>query len=171
MGRPGARLHPEFVATLIVESAYFGDEPTLKKYDVSSKSLARFRKKLLNGTDEKLSQAVSKLQLQYENRWAERINKAIEHGVDTIEIIYNTITGNEEARKLAARNPQMLEALTSSVKMLASVKLADKVISAKIAAIQAPQDFGDDFGEPDAPRVIEPRQIQAGAIDVEAKSV
>jgi hypothetical protein len=125
----GLKVDDQVVAQVLIESAYGSDEATCAKYGVSLRSLQRYRRRLI--TDDSLAKIVERKREAFDRQWATTLNRAIGKATSAIEAIAGEIAKDP---KQASKNPAILEALAKALYTCASVKLANRVIDARISA-------------------------------------
>jgi hypothetical protein len=146
MALNGFKVGDEVMMQVVVEAAYFGDEPSCAKYGVSARTLQRYRRRL--ATDGNLAKIVARKREAFDREWALSLNRTIGKAASAIEAVSDEIAKDP---KQASKNPAILEALAKALYTCASVKLANRVIDARIFAGRfdaeddedAPRQLGD----------------------------
>jgi len=147
---PGQVIPQEIKAVVLAEAAWLGDKAACEKYGISERSLQRIRRAA--GTDVAMLQSLAVKQRQMEKRWMEDIDVTIGGAVRTINFCA------EEVRRdpRAAKNPEMIKALSSAAKTLADIKLANRVIDARLRQIE-----GANVDEPvDEEHLLKPGEVE-----------
>lgn len=125
----------EFAATVILEAIYLGDEKAAQRYDISIKSVERYRKLWAQG-DKELVEFVRMKRQAFDREWAQSLPLALQQSV---EFLGKAAAAAKEDRNVL-RNPMMISAMAGAMKLLADVHYTGKIIDARIAASNRPPD-------------------------------
>lgn len=136
-------------AVLLAEAAWIGDEAACEKYGVSKRSLQRFRRQA--GTDMALMQALEAKRKAFEARWLEDLDLSLGEAIRTIRVCALEVAKDPKS----AKNPAIIKELAGSIKMLADVKLANRVIEARLLGLNSGQQPAD-----------ESHRLQPGEIEI-----
>lgn len=129
-----ARLDYDRVATILVESIYFGDVPTAKRWGLSTRTIERYRKRL--NEDDKLSGFVALKKERFESNWAEEIPAAIRNGTRFL------IKSFQEADP---KDADSIHAVAGAMKILAEIGLTKEIIDVRLGR------YNRENGEEDKP--------------------
>lgn len=146
----GTNLH----AIVLAEAAWLGDEVACEKYGISRRTLQRIRRSA--GTDLALMQALEVKKRLFEKRWLEDLDSSIGAAIRTVRVCADEVAKDSRA----AKNPQIIKELAGAIKLLADVKLANRVIDARLKQLT------DDNGPVDESHLLKPgeREIAPGVI-------
>lgn len=128
-----ATINRELAATVLVETLFTTDEKACEKYDVSVRTLRRWRAML--PTDPVLASFVRTKKAALDAQWADVLPAAMREAAQTIAEISVAIRTDPLMRK----NPFALEKLAGALKLCADVYYTGKVIDARIAPKNRPE--------------------------------
>jgi DNA replicative helicase MCM subunit Mcm2 (Cdc46/Mcm family) len=133
----------ELAATVILEAAYTTDEKACAKYDVTTKTLSRWRKAMCE--DEELRKLIAVKQKYVNERWADEFPVMFREAAKTLTSCFEEIRNDKAAKK----NPMLIQSVAGAVKLCADVFLTSKIIDARLTPPNRPQDglFGQDAPE------------------------
>jgi hypothetical protein len=107
-------------ATILVEAAYFGDQPTSEKWVVTTRTIQRYRARL--DGDKQLSQLVADKKLTFEGAWASELPGAILAGIAYLK----------KAPENLAVNAEGIHAVAGAVKLLSSIETTKRMLDARL---------------------------------------
>jgi hypothetical protein len=138
-------INKELAATVLLEAAYTTDEKACARYDVSVRSLQRWRRSLASDPD--LAGLVHTKKEAFDKAWAESLPLAMRSAVETI----TAIAVNIREDPLMKKNPLALEKVAGALKTVAEVYYTGKMIDARITPPDRPQGgiFGQETDESD----------------------
>lgn len=111
----------DMIARIIVEANYHGDDATCNKYDVTVRTLQRWRKRL--DTDDKLSQNVALKKDAFDRDWVEDAPATLKAGMNFIK---------RAAQEGNPKNPDHVHAVAGGMKIVSEIMAVDKYLDAKL---------------------------------------
>lgn len=127
---PGQGVPIDLRAVILAEAAWIGDDSACDKYGITKRTLQRIRRR--SGTDVALMQALEVKKRAFERRWLEDLDGTIGAAIRTVRVCAEEVAKDPRS----AKNPAIIKELAGAVKLLADVKLANRVIDARLAAMQ-----------------------------------
>ena len=124
-GKPND-LERELAATALFEAAFSSDEEVCRKYDISRRTLQRYRRDL--ATDRLLAGAVARKKAAFDRAWAEKVPDALIEALATIISVMRAIREDPVYRS----HPLALEALTQAYTNLVDVHLTVQLLEHKL---------------------------------------
>ena len=109
-------------ATILIEAAYYGDQKTAARWDISERTIYRYRERL--GRDDKLSDFVKRKKAAFERGWADELPSSIRAGIDYLK---------RAAQSADASNPEAIHAVAGALKIQTEVALTKDVLDARLA--------------------------------------
>ncbi len=154
-----SRLDYERVASIIVEAIYNGDADTCKRWDISQRSLQRYRK--LTDTNDALSGFVALKLEAYQDDWIGDVASAIRAGADFVK---------RASKEADASDAETIKAVGEALKVLTDAHTTARIVNERIRQTQ--QIAGQDRPElaassGDDPSVIDGEVIEDGAEQTE----
>lgn len=134
---PGGEGHPipeDIKPIILAEAAWLGDQTACEKYGISLRSLQRLRRSV--GTDVALLQSLEAKKRLFEKRWLEELDSSIGAAIRTIKTCADAVAADPRASK----NPAVIHEIAGAVKLLADVKLANRVIDARLKGLERPNE-------------------------------
>ena len=119
-------LNREMAATVLMEAAYTTDEMACAKWGVHVRTLQRWRK--LSTEDDVLAQLIREKQAAFNKTWAQEFPVTLHKVAQTLGKCVDEIAKDARAMK----NPQIIEALNGSAKLVGDFYLTNKYIDARI---------------------------------------
>lgn len=130
---PGRLVRPDIRAAILLEAAMLGDEPAATKFGVGVRSIQRWRRSV--GVDEILSAEIESKKKIFEERWLSDLDITIGKAIRTVGSAVDSIALDPKT----ARNPELLHEVVQAVRILADVRLATKVIDARLEQMKRDQ--------------------------------
>lgn len=121
-----AAFNRERAATILVEAAYFGDQPTSDKWGVSIRSIQRWRERI--DTDPKLAVLVASKKALLEGAWADELGGAIVAGIAYLK----------KAPSELPVSPEGIHAVAGSVKLLSTIETTKRMLDTRLKNIEEP---------------------------------
>jgi hypothetical protein len=116
-----AQLNYERAARILTDAAYYGDEKSAEKWEITSKTIRNYRERLK--TDPQLSALFQKFRQKFEAEWKPELARSI---FVTVRKIAEMVEAVDTAHPCA----EMLEALTGAVKALSEIAITTEVLNA-----------------------------------------
>ncbi len=137
-------LNKELAATVLLEAAYTTDDIAAQKYNVSVRSLRRWRRQFADG-DPELAACVRTKTEAFNAAWAENLPGALARGLAALDSCFGAVQGDAEALK----NPNVIHALAGAFRICAEIHYTGKVIDARLADGDSTKDrlFGSGAAE------------------------
>lgn len=117
---------PEFAATLMLEAIYTTDEKACAKYNVTTRTLQKYRRRLF--MDSELAKLLAEKQKTFDAAWAEELPSALREAITTIRESAKAIREEKDIRM----SPDVMIALSKAVRVLGEVEFTRKVIGARL---------------------------------------
>jgi transposase-like protein len=117
----------ERVARIVAEAVSAGDETTCAKYDISQRTLNRWRLQLQD--DPKLAQFVLERKAQVERDWVADLPDAISKAIDFLA---------RAAANNSTTDPAMVHSIAGALKILNDVSMGRKMLDARISRSLGP---------------------------------
>lgn len=124
-----AAVNPEYMAVVLLEAIYSGDDAALKKFGVSLRTLQRWRKQLQS--DDGLASFVATKKAELDSRWAESLPAALRNSIEFI----SEASARSKADPDSYQNPVLVQSIAGAMKLCADVYYTGKIIDARIASI------------------------------------
>lgn len=118
---------PNRAAMILLDAATMGDRATVEKYDISSRTLQRYRSRLAN--DQELTALVAHKKAEQDKQWASEIPGAI---AACIKFIANA------SQNLKPDDPEAVHAIAGAMKILSEIAMTREVIEARLSAMENP---------------------------------
>lgn len=116
------KLDYDRVALILVEAAFFGEQPTAKRWGITDRTILNYRNRL--DEDSRLSDIFALKKAAFESDWASEIPSAIRAGIRFLG----------EAAQMANRtDPEAIHAVAGAVKILAEVGLAKEILDVRLS--------------------------------------
>lgn len=133
--KPKARhADPELVATMLVEAVYSTDDMVCGRYGIVVRTLQRYRQQL--ATDPELSAIVASKKLAIDARWADELPNLLRKCTETLTECMESVKSDPKAKTDA----NVIHALAGVYKICSEVQLTGRVIDARYADTNRPQD-------------------------------
>ena len=116
------RLDHDRVATILIEAAYQGDKDTAERWDISVRTIQRYRNRL--DEDDELSRIVAVKKRQYETEWANELPAAIREATRFLQ---------RAARESDPKDPAAVHAVAGALKILAEVGITKAILDARFS--------------------------------------
>lgn len=110
----------ERAATMLAEAAIFGDRRAVERTGLTLRSLQNYRRRL--ATDARLSLLFAEKRKLLSSRWADDLIPAIRGAVDFL---------HRACEQADPSNPRAIRAVTGSLKILADVATAERLLDAR----------------------------------------
>jgi hypothetical protein len=117
----------EFAAAVLVEAMFTTNLKAAEKYDIDDRTIRNYRAKLAE--DPKLYALFVEKKAEFDRAWAEELPGALRKGVRMLSACVEAAS----ADPLIKKSPQVIEAVTGVVKMLAEVQIVSRMIDARLA--------------------------------------
>lgn len=114
--------HYEKAASILAESALYGDKVTSEKWGITTKSIRNYRAKL--AVNQQLSLLFQLKRQQLESTWATEIPLALKAGIDFLK---------RATQSLDPADPKAIEAVTQSLKVLTEVLMTKEILDRRFA--------------------------------------
>ncbi|MBD1911276.1 hypothetical protein [Leptolyngbya sp. FACHB-8] len=118
---------PSRAAIILLDAATMGDRATVEKYDISSRTLQRYRSRF--ASDQELSALVALKKAEQDRAWANEIPGAI---AACIKFIGNA------AQNLKPDDPEAVHAIAGAMKILSEIVMTREVIEARLSTKEYP---------------------------------
>lgn len=122
-------LNKELTAMILVESSYFGDKRTAKKFGISDRTIRNYRQRL--NSDEELAKIFREKNDLSAQEWAHEMPAAIRAAIDFLR------RASQEAK---TDDPECIHAVAGALKILSDVEITKQVIDARFAGAYRPED-------------------------------
>ena len=129
-----AEINKEFAATILIEAAYTNDRATCEKYDISERTLRRYRQAIAK--DEVLAAFVRTKKIAIDNLWAEELRFTLNKGIRVLSECFESVSADPQFKK----NPVVIQSIADAIRQCADVELTGKLIDARTAPPDRPQD-------------------------------
>lgn len=124
----GRSFNYDQAAAALVEAAYYGDEQAAKEYDVSRRTIRRWRNRM--DEDDDLAALVAAKKQQFEDSWADELPAAIRASIEFL---------GRAARNGKVHDTDSIRTIAGSLKILADVALTKKVLDARLTGRGEPE--------------------------------
>jgi hypothetical protein len=121
------KLDRELAATVLLDAAYTTDDKACAKYDVSIRSLQRWRRQLADG-DPALAGFVATKKAAFDSAWADELPAALRKGLQCLSECMDSIRSDPRSLK----NPAMIHAIAGAMTICAEIYFTGKVIDSRI---------------------------------------
>jgi len=109
-------------AEILVESIYRSDKAVAKEWGISTKTIQNYRKRMSD--DESLTLAFREKRQSIESQWADQLGGVI---LETMEFL------RRAAREADPTDPEVIHAVTGSLKIIAQIEITRTAINARYA--------------------------------------
>jgi hypothetical protein len=110
------------VASILVESAYYGATPTATKYGISVRTLQRWRERL--DGDRSLQDEFERVRSIFEREWATDAIAAIKAGLHFL---------TKAAQTVKASDPAAIHAVAGGIKIASEMLIVREVLDARLS--------------------------------------
>lgn len=118
----------ELAATILAESAFADDQTVLRRYEITHRTLQRYRRRMTY--DPKLSQIVVRKKQALEREWASELAPAIREAIRFLR---------RAASSADPGDPNAIHAVAGALKILSEVSMTREVIGARLAGADRAQ--------------------------------
>lgn len=116
------KVDTERAAEILVQSIYRSDKIVASEFGISIKTVQNYRKRMKD--DESLALVFREKRQLIESQWADKLGGAI---LDAIEFI------KRAAREADPKDPEVIHAITGSLKIIAQIDITRTAINARYA--------------------------------------
>jgi len=113
---------PDFIARVLIEASILGDEAAAARYNISVRTVERYRAKL--AADPRLAAFVAGKKKASEAEWAHGLASALKGNIDFL---------NRASAQADPSSPEAIHAVAGALKILAEVSLASKMLDVRLA--------------------------------------
>lgn len=131
--KAGEPVPQDIRAAILTEAAWAGDLVTCEKYGIVQRTLQRWRRAITY--DDALAEAIAEKKKAFEKRWLDDLDLSLGQAVRAVGACARAV----EADPKACKNPAIIHELAVAVRLLADVKMASKVIDARLEVMRQNQ--------------------------------
>ncbi len=117
----GTNFKPHLAATVLVEAAYRGDDEAAAHWNVSTRSILNWRKRLEN--DPEFAAVFANKKDRFEAGWRDELGSALRAGIDFLR---------RAAQVADPTNHEVIFSIAGAVKILADVNISMDVLNARL---------------------------------------
>jgi hypothetical protein len=127
------KFKPDLAAAVLITAAYVNDEEACKQYGVSLRSLQNWRRRLHE--DAEFADFFTTKSREAGQRWAEQLPVALTKALQFLSAAADAV----RLDPLYLRNPMVVQAIAGAFKLCADVHLTSKVLDARLANSDRPE--------------------------------
>jgi hypothetical protein len=127
------KFKPEIAAAVLITAAYVNDDEACKQYGVSLRSLQNWRRRLHE--DAEFADFFTTKSREAGQKWAEQLPIALTKALQFLSAAADAVRQDP----LYLRNPMVVQAIAGAFKLCADVHLTSKVLDARLANKDRPE--------------------------------
>lgn len=127
------KFKPEIAAAVLLTAAYANDEDACKKYGVSIRSLQNWRRRLIE--DDEFALFFATKNAEASKKWADELPIALNKSLKFLGEAADAARLDRNHRM----NPMVIQAVAGAMKLIADVHLTSRVIDARLASTDRPE--------------------------------